>query len=142
MVSLVASMCMSTHTFSWVTIIQLASNQCFSAFQGWFYWVLWFFLFIFIFIFVRWSEAIISLNLFKIGQGSKLTLKISFPQISYYDSTKIINFVEIETVDTNSIFYCFHSFGSRLLSLFCAQKGRIYLTHKFDLHFHSNYMLF
>lgn len=70
------------------------------------------------------------------------TKDLSFPQISYYDFTKIINFVEIETVDMNSIFYCFHSFGSRLLSLFCAQKGRIYLTHKFYLHFHSNYMLF
>lgn len=77
------------------------------------------------------SNYIISLNLFKIGQGSRLTLK----SFLFHGSLVMIllteiNFVEIQAVDTDSTFYHFHSFCSRLLLLFCAQKGRMHPNYR------------
>lgn len=58
------------------------------------------------------------------------TGELSFPQVSYHDSTTEINFVEIQAVDTDSTFYHSHSCSSRLLLLFCAQKGGMYTNYR------------
>lgn len=77
------------------------------------------------------SNYIISLTLFKIEQGSRLTLK-SF--LFHRSLTRIllteINFVEIRAMDTDSTFYHSHRFSSKLLLLFCAQKGRMHTSYR------------
>lgn len=86
--------------------------------------------FFFFFKMIR-SNYIISLNLFKIGQGSRLTLKsFLFHRSLIMILLTEINFVEIQAADTDSTFCQSHSFRLRLLLLLSAQKGRMHTNYR------------